>query len=380
LSGDTLAKRFKDRFRALDGLRGAAALLVVFYHINLFNTGWPNHLTNNNFTTHGYLAVDLFFILSGLVISSNYLLRINSLLEARDFLILRFFRIYPLHFVILGVFVLFELIKMLAQDFFLTGPSHQSPFTGDRSIGGLAANLLLINGLHVSDVASWNGPSWSISCEFAAYLVFAFLVLTRATRNRLFFIAGTLVAVSLYLALALTRQTLDVTADWGIVRCLAGFYFGMLIFELRQTGHLSLPQRLAGPCEIVGAAGLILTMSFARGAFVAAVIPCCVVLIALLQSDRGPLAHLLKLRPAQFLGRISYSIYLAHGPIVLGFVIILNRLFFSFSIDKSLNPWIGDLLVVAAIASTLAVATATCTFIEEPGRLFGRSRFSHHRK
>ena len=64
---DTVATEAAPRFRALDGLRGVAALLVVLLHVE-----WPNHLTGNKFVQNGYLAVDLFFILSGLVISSNY--------------------------------------------------------------------------------------------------------------------------------------------------------------------------------------------------------------------------------------------------------------------------------------------------------------------
>ena len=87
----------KGRFRALDGLRGAAALLVVVYHIAFYRVQWPNHLFDNDFVRHGYLAVDLFFILSGLVISSNYSLRLNNLSEVKEFLLLRFFRLYPLH-------------------------------------------------------------------------------------------------------------------------------------------------------------------------------------------------------------------------------------------------------------------------------------------
>ena len=174
------------RYRALDGLRGAAALLVVFYHIEFHSAQWPNYLTDNGLTRHGYLAVDLFFILSGFVISANYSARINSFLEGRKFLFLRFFRLYPLHVAVLMALFLFECVKLAVQYFALMTPSQQPPFTGDRSPGALVASLLLINGWHVSDVAAWNGPSWSISCEFAAYLLFAVLTLAGIVRRKFF--------------------------------------------------------------------------------------------------------------------------------------------------------------------------------------------------
>ena len=143
------------RLLALDGLRGLAALLVVFYHI-----GWPNHLTNSNFVRNGYLAVDLFFILSGFVIFQNYADRIGSMKDARDFMCLRFFRIYPLHFVTLALLASVELLKLLSQNVLLT-PSEQAPFTGNNSIAALMANILLVQGLHTLAGSSWNIPSWN---------------------------------------------------------------------------------------------------------------------------------------------------------------------------------------------------------------------------
>src|SRR6478672_10331259 len=101
------APELTGRLSTLDGLRGLAALLVVFYHIE-----WPNHLTNNNFVGNGYLAVDLFFILSGFVIFQNYAIRISSINDFRNFICLRFFRVYPLHFAILAWLSCMELLKL----------------------------------------------------------------------------------------------------------------------------------------------------------------------------------------------------------------------------------------------------------------------------
>lgn len=119
-------------------------------------------------------------------------------------------------------------------------------------------------------------------------------------------------------------------------------------------------------------------LSLLSGAFVVAVIPLFVMLVASLQSDFGPLARALQTRPAQFLGRISYSLYMVHLVIIVGFLMIMKRLApmsFDPAIGRTLvtiNPWIGDILLVMLVAIVLATASITYRLIEEPGRIFGR--------
>jgi len=80
--------RNKSRFSALDGLRGIAALAVVFYHVK-----FPNHFTTypGLFFRNGYMAVDLFFIISGFVIYAKYSEKICDAGSAFRFIALRFF-------------------------------------------------------------------------------------------------------------------------------------------------------------------------------------------------------------------------------------------------------------------------------------------------
>jgi peptidoglycan/LPS O-acetylase OafA/YrhL len=370
------------RLQALDGLRGVAALLVVLLHVE-----WPNHLTENNFVQHGYVAVDLFFILSGLVIASNYSHRIANLREAKSFIGLRLFRLYPLHLAMIGAFLFLECAKLFAQRAFGIMAGPQIPFTGSESFGALAANVFLINGLHVLKGPAWNGASWSISCELAAYLVFSMVALTGLLRSRLFFLAGSLIAVASYAALALERGTLDVTVDWGIIRCLAGFFLGMLTYQFNRRDILGQSRILIGACGIAVTIAVVLTMAFGSGPLIAFVIPLFVIAIALLQFDQGLIAHLLISPVAQFLGRISYSIYMVHGFLVVCLLIILKRVFvLSTALNPIreypivvINPWIGDLLVVGLVVFVVAAASATYTFIEEPGRLLGRRLFANSR-
>jgi len=380
MSRSTIGAKSGHRFLALDGLRGVAALFVVLLHVE-----WTNHLTDNVCVQHGYVAVDLFFILSGFVMSANYLHRINNIKEAQTFLGLRFFRLYPLHLAMLVAFVCLECAKLVAQHSLGIMPGAQAPFTGGDSIGSTLANLLLINGLHVLHREGWNGPSWSISCEFAAYIVFSVATLTGLVQRRLFFIAGTVIAIAAYVCLALARGSLNVTQDWGIIRCLAGFFFGMLIFRWKEMATIPTSRWMTGAGSIAVIIAVVVTMAVTSGPLIVLVIPLLVVAIALLQSDQGLVARILISPGVQFLGRISYSIYMVHSFFVVCILIILKRVFVLPSVVYSMrenpiiliNPWIGDLSVVLLVTGVVATASVTYTFIEEPGRLFGRRLFAN---
>lgn len=366
------------RYRALDGLRGVAALLVVLLHVE-----WPNHLTNNRFVQNGYIAVDLFFILSGFVIAANYLPRISHPRDVARFLGLRFFRLYPLHVAVLAAFVLLEAAKLVGQHALGFAPGTQPPFTSTSSVPGLAANIFLVQGLHFLDSPTWNGPSWSISCEFFAYVVFAIAVISRMTRARGFFVVGAVLAPLSYAALAITQGTLDLTANWAFMRCLAGFFLGMLVFHITSRGPVRPANGIRQAGELVVFATVAVTLTLAAGSLVVLAIPLFVAAIALLQSDDGPIARVLSGSLPQSLGKLSYSIYMVHDFLVVCLLIVLKRvvglqpsvLSFRRTPLVALDPWIGDLLVVGIVVAVLATAAFTYTHIEEPGRLYGRRLF-----
>src|ERR1700730_15972505 len=116
------------RYEALDGLRGVAALSVVLIHVP-----WPNHISDTGFGRHVYLFVDLFFILSGFILTAAYREGIATGDQLRRFLILRFFRIYPVHLAVLLVLLVIEIAKVLAQS---SGLAHANnpPFSGQISV------------------------------------------------------------------------------------------------------------------------------------------------------------------------------------------------------------------------------------------------------
>ncbi|HVY58490.1 MAG TPA: acyltransferase, partial [Xanthobacteraceae bacterium] len=159
---------------SLTSLRGLAALWVVLFHYE--TQVFPN-LHSEHYTQlihRGYLAVDLFFLLSGFVLTHVYRETFSKHVGAesyRNFISARVARLYPAHLAVLLLFVTTSLALHLSS------PSSTSamPLDGPRSLVALVANLAMVQGLDASAL-SWNYPEWSISLEFIAYLGFPFLL------------------------------------------------------------------------------------------------------------------------------------------------------------------------------------------------------------
>lgn len=361
------------RFKALDGLRGVAALMVIFYH-----TPWLTHFSNLRLVNNAYVTVDFFFILSGFVIAANYADRIFDGESVVTFMTARFFRLYPLHFCILVGLLGLETVKFFSRS---VAGSAVPPFTGPNSPRLLVENLLMIQGLGLEDRLGWNQPSWSVSAEFATYIAFAAAVLAGMLRRRAVVVALAAVALMAYIAIAASQHTLDTTYALGLGRCLAGFSLGVAIHSLSEPSRREGESVLRWTDGLASAAALstLAVIAVAEGAAIVLTIPLFVFLITALQFERGVVARLLSSGPAQFLGRVSYSIYLLHMPIFLMSGIVLKRALGKSHDLEGHGPalaigstWLGDLLFAGVIAVVLVLARITYASIEEPARRFGR--------
>lgn len=351
--GQAEGKRHLD---ALTGIRGIAAWAVVLYHIRLSLTGlFPAEVIA--VLARGYLAVDLFFILSGFVIWYNYADRLlqGGGGEARLFLWRRIARIWPLHAAILLAMLAF--VAVLA----LTGRS-----LGGYPLAELPLHLLLVQNWGFTSALSWNHPAWSISTELAAYLLFPLIVLVADWRRvptallvviALILLAAihTLYAVHGYAALG------DGIERLGLWRCLASFMLGNIMCLLWQHWR----ERPAGgalaglACLAIIAAGFALDLpetAFAPAAFLTGLLA--------LALGRGASERLMSARPLVYLGEISYSTYLAHF-----FLFILWKIAF---VDVSLQlGWVG---LVGFLALVLAASMALYHGLEQPAQRWLNAR------
>ena len=365
---------------ALDSLRGLAALSVVFFHLS-----WTGPLYGLAYVRNSYLMVDVFFVLSGFVIFHAYQGRVTTLREARRFLWLRFWRVYPVHFLFLMVFVAIAAAKLLAQSRFGWVANH--PALEQDTPWGFVANLLLIQGLNTTETLSFNGPSWSISVEFAAYVLFAGLLLAFRSPRTIMAVSLAISAGALAWLAWLGHGQVAFSNRFGIVPCVTGFFLGVVISalaaRLRRSAYVAAHSGFIGG---MAAAAIILFAVFLALRHAVhmplAVFPLAAWMIFLIAlAPVSPVARLLELAPLRWLGRISYSVYMAQEAVIWLVKGVLRMLTHAPDIPipghqpiLAVTPAVGLTASVVTLLLVLAVAQLTYRFVEAPWRAWSRSR------
>ncbi len=292
----------------LTGIRAVAFFWVFLYHavqldyVNTLDWGLLAPVI-----AKGYLGVDLFFLLSGFIIAYNYQDKLLNTDKSGIFryLFLRFARIYPVHGCMLLITALFYLTKVYGLHQAISEPER---YTALQFI----YNLLNIHGWGISAVTSWNRVSWSVSCEWFAYLIFplcvGFFAKARPLRQTLLWIAAfmAIFAVTYYLT---GSSTVDWTADFGLIRILVEFPVGCLLYTLYR--HDETP-RLDWNPVLAGTAITLLVGLMAGWNDVLIIALLALGLYGLAQAH-GPVHRLLGSRPMVHLGEVSYSLYMVHG-------------------------------------------------------------------
>lgn len=340
---------------ALTGIRGIAAWGVVLYHVRVslvdILPGWAIATLGK-----GYLAVDLFFMLSGFVIWLNYAERLTEggSGEVRQFLWRRFARIWPLHAVILMGFATFALLLSAS------GRSSEGYPWAE-----LPLHVMLVQNWGLTSALAWNHPAWSISTEVAAYFLFPTLVmlLKPLARSRVVLIgaAGAL-ALGVYLLFAASGYAVlgEAIPHLGLWRCLAEFAMGAIACLLWQ-GWKDTPR--AAAIALTGAVIWVIGCWAFSLTETALVPPLFFAGLLALSLDRGPVSRLLSTRPLRYLGEISYSTYLSHF-----LLFILFKLAF---VDASRQlGWAG---LAGFLLLVLAASVALYHGVEKPAqRWLGR--------
>jgi len=206
--------------------RALFALSVFTYHVNL-QSRYAGHLGPVGWVVRdGYLGVDGFFILSGIVLAYAHQRMNTSLAEVRLFIFKRLVRIYPVHVVTIGLFALMLILGTALGN----EPRDPSRFGSDE----LLRHLLLIHAWGFSDRYAWNYPSWSISAEWAGYLVFPLLWPRLRNSAPALLVAVILLAcVAEHAAVwAAVPWRMNLTYDGGLLRFYPEFIAGMATVPL----------------------------------------------------------------------------------------------------------------------------------------------------
>lgn len=323
--------------KSLTGIRGIAALYVVLYHFTQAKI---------SFLDNGYIAVDLFFILSGFIMHMVYKDKFSNEIDLNytlRYLYHRFARIYPL-FVFILAFSLYQ--------YFKNGTTIPADI--------ITKNIFMLHGLFGGTIV---GASWSVSIEVLAYVLFPFICfminrnssLAALTLILSFFLLNTLPALNNNHSNGL----LDIyTGYQSVLRGLCGFLIGCCILKISScftAGFL----RMFGASDI---AFLMIITALCHKGFDMALVILFSAYIALLYHGSSITKWLLESKPIYFLGEISFSLYLTH--------LLFQRVYGNEinNLAKHLFPDIEFANIYFMLAFTIALSIITYLTIEVPFR------------
>jgi peptidoglycan/LPS O-acetylase OafA/YrhL len=332
---------------SLTSLRGLAALWVVLFHYTALYFPRLDITGHSSLIGKGYLAVDLFFMLSGFVMTHVYYRAFCDSVKDnyRSFMVARIARLYPLHLVVLLLFIATALLVALLA--YLTGGAAEGiPLTGTRSLMAAVANIFMLQGLSAEHL-SWNFPSWSISVEFMAYLAFP-LVLPWVWRASVRVQFTLLLAIGAALSLFAYLSGDDFN-QWGgplvLLRCLPEFLLGTLIYSAYRAGLFADWFETDAVALIALAVAVACLHLRAPDLLIVALFP--VLVLAAVNNNRN-VARAINVAPLVWLGEISYSLYLIHGFVQYVATAALDHYGLHERADLSIGVSLGILAVMLA--------------------------------
>lgn len=366
--------------KALSGLRILAALWVVLFHFRpLLAQAAPDFSSAvAPVLNAGAQGVDLFFILSGFVLTWNYLDRMGQSWSTKAtlrFLWLRLARVWPVYLVTMHLAAAWIIFTLYVGHV----PAEPEVVESLNATSWWRQVLLVQLWFEpYFDGSSWDGPAWSISAEWLAYLLFGGLILVvfriaAATRARgLMWLA---VAASLPPILLLLASGVFYTPWSWLPRIVMQFLAGALACAAVRKLQLTDRSRQAAGMAAIGLAGAIIGGLYLldahppghiydAGGLVDVLFVPFVIAVAI---GAGTLPAVLSLPPVVYLGHISFSLYMLHEIVHTAW----NWAAQQFEI--TLTPgWSAKLVVLGLVVVSGLGAAWLYHFVEEPARRWMR--------
>jgi peptidoglycan/LPS O-acetylase OafA/YrhL len=354
---------------ALTGVRFLLAFWVLLYHAARTLTGADGYVL---LMSHGYLGVDIFFVISGFILAHVYRRRFEAGEPGiyRHFLWLRFARIWPAY----AVALLFTAAFEFSRAKFGSGVVKIDllPWSWE-----LLRHLAMVQSWGLADFWAFNLPGWSLSAEWMGYLAFpVFLALVRPLRGA----AARLLAMAaafmlLYLVFRwLSFKDLDEPGDAGMLRLAVEFFAGIVLASFMPanapTGRGDVPAFAGAAC------GFLMLALVGRTAPLAGDVlslPCFVVAMWGCAQGGPWLDRLLANRTMLFLGAASYSIYLMQDPVTA--IIGLG----APKLGVVPAAWMEPTIAFTSMIASIAAGCLLLVMVERPARdflrCFGLRRF-----
>jgi len=345
------------RLIPMEGLRGLAVFLVFIQHYFTFGIPFVGNFDilmnfNNKLKIYGNLGVDLFFILSGYLIYGGLLRRRQRFLK---FMRRRYERLYPAFLAVVAPLV-------MAHLYFNT---HKIPTGFISGFWYIILNILMLPGLF--PIEPLHGVTWSLSYEMFFYIVLGlgvnFIDLgSWAGRSRIILILG------LALLLCVLTMALGVGGEnWGMPIRMVAFFAGMLLIEL-ETLRMEYPP--VWLIVLFWALLALLQSNITMPLYIG--FPLNAIVFGLVCGkcfhNDNAFSDVFSWRPIRWLGNMSYSYYLVHGPVVLGFFAVCSAV--GIKVISSAMLWC---IMPLAFALTLAPAFVLFVLIERPLSLVPRT-------
>jgi peptidoglycan/LPS O-acetylase OafA/YrhL len=381
---------------ALTGIRAFAAFWVFTRHFRTeLLDAFPAVHIFAPLMNVGYLGVDLFFILSGFILTYTHFDKMTdgyNWRKAIGFLWLRIGRVWPLTAFVTLLFGLYFVYQYAT--------THATSVTAQADPGRLVVHLLLIQAWfpHTLD---WDGLDWSISAEWLAYLVFSvgIVMLARfalvASRRAIIILIVILTLPMIIIGctmqddtiLLFSNNTYSIAAGVVPIRVLTEFWIGALLAILLRE-RLAEDRPIRFPLATVASAAAIAVIyavtaiektpwiradqhqfnsqgvdMIARSSTIVVLPLLVLVIVGLAIGRRDPFVWLLSRRPFQLGGRVSYALYLSH-PLVIGLVVTV--------LAHVSNVPLRGALTVGAVVAAWVFAWVLWRLIEEPCRKLAR--------
>ena len=351
---------------SLDGIRGLAILLVLGFHLL-----WSNDVTGSRFLdfivelrSSGWIGVDLFFALSGFLITGILLDTRQKPHFFRNFYVRRVLRIAPLYYVVLAILLLgFHPTSWIAARPFglLLAYLQNTPLWWNSSVPGLVGNF--------------TSHLWSLAAEEQFYLVWPLVVLLIPSRRTLLWTAALLAAASPVLRFVLLAHGAPFQATYKLTLCRADSLLAGAWLAIANRGHLNQVLRRVAPYTLAASLLACLAIAWRTGSFefdhnrtvnlvgYSILAVASTSLIALALSPASTVARLLRTPALRFFGKYSYGLYVLHQMVAAVLEYRFGGLLRS-SIHQKPLLHLASMALVLAI--TLPLAMLSFHLLERP--------------
>lgn len=316
-------------YPAMDGIRGVAAILVALFHFRTYVLHYASYPAGD-----GYLAVDLFYVLSGFVLAHAYEHRFARGMTSWQFMSRRLIRLYPLYLVGLGLGVVTMAL----------GFDRPPNLNNGRLIYWALFETMMLPAWsgRAGDIMPINGAAWSLVFEIGVNFMFVAFW----PRLKLRALLGTIaLSGGAFLLCIVYKKQANIGNIWhstygGIPRTIFSFAVGVLISRVRANGSLRLDVPPSAFFASLG--GMVCYLLWPVSDSIRATYDACFVfLLSPILVIMGTSKHLDKTWVSffTFLGSVSYALYVIHTPVV---AVVMG-------VAGTSSTWLFALLSVAAL-------------------------------